>query len=142
MSESADYKLFRKNVPEPRDRIDRVENVVVDGMPDINACIEGTEVWIEQKSPKEPVRATTPLFGSNHRVSQSQMNWFLRHRKAGGKGYFLIVTDKRWILISGVHADSINNMTVDELIEQCTWCTTKPIKEKEQWKHLRNALKR
>ena len=78
MSESSDYKTFKANVPEPGDRLDRIENAVVTGMPDINMCIGGTEVWIEQKSPKEPVRSTTPLFGSNHKISQEQANWFLR----------------------------------------------------------------
>ena len=69
-------------------------------------------------------------------------NWFLRQRKAGGKAYFLIATDKRWMLLPGFLADEINKMTVPELLEQCVWTTTKPVMDKEQWKHLRNALKR
>jgi len=142
MAESTDYKTFKANVPEPGDRLDRIENPLVVGMPDINMCIGGTEVWIEQKSPKEPVRSTTPLFGSNHKISQEQQNWFLRQRRAGGKAYFLIVSDKRWMLLPGFLADEINGMTVGELLEQCVWSTTKPVRDKEQWKHLRNALKR
>lgn len=142
MAESTDYKTFKANVPEPGDRLDRIENPLVVGMPDINMCIGGTEVWIEQKSPKEPVRSTTPLFGSNHKISQEQQNWFLRQRQAGGKCYFLIVSDKRWMLLPGFLADEINGMTVGELLEQCVWSTTKPVRDKEQWKHLRNALKR
>lgn len=142
MAESTDYKTFKANVPQPGDRLDRIENVVVTGMPDINMCIGGTEVWIEQKSPKEPKRSTTPLFGSNHRVSQEQANWMLRQRKAGGKCYFLIATDKRWILIGGFLADQLNNMTVDELLEQASWSTTKPVRDKEAWKTLRETLRR
>lgn len=142
MAESTDYKTFKKNVPQPGDRLDRIENVVVTGMPDINMCIGGVEVWIEQKSPKEPVRRTTPLFGSNHKVSQEQANWMLRQRKAGGRCYFLISTDKRWILVGGFLADQLNTMTVDELLEQAVWSTTKPVRDKESWKHLRLALSR
>lgn len=142
MAESTDYKTFKKNVPQPGDRLDRIENAVVTGMPDINMCIGGREFWIEQKSPKEPVRSTTPLFGSNHKISQEQQNWFLRQRQAGGKAYFLIVTDKRWMLLPGFLADEINTMTVQELLEQCLWSTTKPVRDKEQWTHLRNILKR
>lgn len=142
MAESTDYKTFKKNVPQPGDRLDRIENVVVTGMPDINMCIGGVEVWIEQKSPKEPVRRTTPLFGSNHKVSQEQANWMLRQRKAGGRCYFLISTDKRWILVGGFLADQLNTMTVDELLEQAIWSTTKPVRDKESWKHLRLALSR
>ena len=142
MSESKDYKNLINNWPNKLDRIDRVENYVVDGMPDINMCIDGCEVWIEQKSPKEPARSTTPLFGSNHKVLQTQKNWFLRHTKSGGSCYFLIVSDKRWMLIPGFLFDEINEMTVDELLEQSVWTTTKPIRDKNQWKYLRQTLQR
>jgi hypothetical protein len=142
MAESNDYPIFKANVPEPGDRLDRIENVVVTGMPDINMCIEGKELWIEQKSPKEPVRGTTPLFGSNHKVSQEQRNWFLRQRQAYGNAYFLIATDKRWMLLPGILADKINSMTVPELLEKCLWSTTKPVRDKQQWTNLRIILKR
>jgi hypothetical protein len=142
MAESNDYKTFKKNVPQLGDRLDRIENAVVTGMPDINFCSGGVECWVELKSPKEPVRTTTRLFGSNHRVSQEQANWMLRQRRAGGRCYVLIATDKRWILIGGGLADQINDMTVDQLIDNAVWHTNKPVKEKEQWKHLRNALRR
>lgn len=141
MAESTDYKTFKANVPQPGDRLDRVENVVVTGMPDINFCSGGKECWIEMKSPTEPKRSTTPLFGSNHKVSQDQANWMLRQFRAGGRAFFLIVTDKRWILISGAFADEINKMTVAELVESARWTTTKPVKDKEQWTLLRNALR-
>lgn len=141
MAESTDYKTFKANVPQAGDRLDRIENVVVNGMPDINFCSGGVECWIEQKSPKEPKRSTTPLFGSNHKISQDQANWMLRQRKAGGKCWFLISTDKRWILVGGFLADQLNNLTVDEIVEQCVWSTTKPVRDKEQWTHLRNILR-
>lgn len=142
MAESTDYKNFKKNVPQAGDRLDRVENVVVTGMPDINFCSGGVECWIEQKSPIEPKRKTTPLFGSNHKVSQEQANWMLRQRKAGGRCYFLISTDKRWILVGGFLADQLNTMTVDEIVEQAVWSTMKPVKDKEQWQTLRRELQR
>lgn len=140
MAESNDYKVLKANLPAGRDRLDRVENVVVNGMPDINFCTAGVECWIEQKSPKEPVRATTKLFGSNHKVSQDQMNWFMRQMKAEGNAYFLIVTDRRWMLIGGEHADKINNMTVQELLEISLWTTSKPVRDKESWNKLRQTL--
>lgn len=142
MSESKDYKTFRDHAIEPLDRLDRIENILVPGMPDVNCCIESTEIWIEQKSPTEPKRDSTKLFGSNHKLSVDQKNWFLRHRNAGGKGYVLIVTDKRWLLIDGKHADLINEMTVTQLIEISDWHEPKPIKDKEKWKELRCQLKK
>ncbi len=140
MAESTDYKTFKKNVPNARDRLDRVENRVVSGMPDINFCGDDVECWIEQKSPKEPKRATTKLFGSNHKLSQDQKNWFKRQVDAGGLCYVMISTDKRWMLIGGEHADAVNELTVSQLMEISLWNTTKPVKDKAQWKQLRTIL--
>ena len=140
MSESADYKAFKNHVITPRDRLDRIENCMIPGMPDTNICIDGVESWIELKSPKEPKRSTTNLFGSNHPLSQDQMNWLLRQRNARGRAHVLIVTDARWLLIDGKHGDVINDLTVTELIAIAEWHATKPIRSKEEWKRLRTLL--
>ena len=140
MAESSDYKTFKKNMPKPGDRLDRVENVVGTGMPDVNFCSRGVECWIEMKSPKEPKRASTPLFGSNHKLSQDQKNWLLRQCRAGGFSYVLIATDKRWMLISGRHADDLNGLTVLELLSRSVWSTDKPVRDKENWAKLRGVL--
>ena len=140
MSEATDYKRFKDMVLDPLDRLDRIENSMVPGMPDTNLCGEETECWIEFKSPKEPMRASTKLFGSNHKLSLTQRNWFLRQRNAGGKAFVLIVTDKRWILMDGKHADLINEMTIAELLDAALWHHRKPITDKKQWKILRSRL--
>lgn len=140
MSESTDYKALKRNVFHPLDRLDRIENVVIVGMPDTNYCIGGSEGWIELKSPAEPKRSTTRLFGSNHKLSQEQMNWLLRQRNAGGLAFVLIATDKRWLLIEGAYADEINGMTVTELVGVALWHEMKPIKGKEKWTKLRRLL--
>lgn len=140
--ETTDYKAFKTNVPQPGDRLDRIENVMVTGMPDVNYCFGGVEGWIEQKSPKEPKRPDTPLFGSNHKMSMDQRNWFLRQRRAGGRAYILIVTDKRWMLLPGALADFINFWSVNELVDNAVWSCIKPIKDKQQWVYLREALMR
>lgn len=142
MAESVDYRAFKRNVVEPLDRLDRIENCMVLGMPDTNYCGDSKECWIEFKSPKEPVRPTTKLFGSNHKLSIEQRNWMLRQRNAGGRAFVLIVTDKRWLLLDGIHADRINDMTVPELIEAALWHAVKPIRSKEQWKQCRTILTR
>jgi len=140
MSESSDYRSFRKNIIGLYDRIDRIENVMVIGMPDINLCINGQESWIEQKSPKEPKRKSTILFGSNHKISVDQRNWMKRQISAGGLAYFLIVTDLRWILIHGKHADDINTMTVNQAVAAALWHFEKPIRGTEPWEQLRAIL--
>lgn len=141
MSESNDYKTFKNNCPDPLDRLDRIENMIGVGNPDINYCIDGFEGWIELKSPTEPKRATTPLFGSNHKLSIDQRNWFLRQNNAGGRAFILIATDKRWMLIEGRYADFINKLPVSGLLKIAIWSASKPIKEKEAWKTLRAMLK-
>jgi hypothetical protein len=140
MSEKNAYDSLKK-VVSPLDRIDRVENVLVDGMPDVNYCTEGVECWIEIKNPKEPKRDTTPLFGSNHKLSAEQKNWMLRQMNAGGKAFILISTNKRWMLIDGKHADRVNEMTVSALRLIAVWYADKPVKEDKKWEMLRLALK-
>jgi len=140
--ESINYRTFSANIPKLRTRLDRVENLMVDGMPDVNMCIDGHEFWIELKSPIEPKRPGTPLFGSNHQVTLEQRNWMLRHLAAGGVGFYLISTPKRWMLIPGRHHDEINKMTVMELLDVSLWTTNKPLRSNEPWIKLREALKR
>ena len=139
MSEKIAYAHWKGRIQRPLDRIERIENVVGIGTPDINYCIEGKEGWIELKQPTEPKKDTTPLFGSNHKLSQGQKNWFLRQFRAKGRGHILIATDKRWILISGALADHVNEMTVSDLVENSQWSTMNPVKE-EQWGYLREIL--
>jgi hypothetical protein len=140
MSEQKDYKKFKDYVTVYGDRIDRIENVMVLGMPDVNYCAEGTEAWIEIKSPKEPKKAITPLFGSNHKLSIDQKNWFLRQKKAGGIGLILIATDKRWILMDGcIYADYLNEYPVSALCEYSIWNNTIPF-PKTTYTELRREI--
>lgn len=139
MSETNDYKLFKKHVIIGNDRCTRIENLVGVGEPDTNYCIDGVEGWIEFKSPTEPKRPTTALLGSNHKLSQDQMNWHLSQLRAGGMSFVLLATDKRWILMDGSQADFINKMSVSALIEQSLWWAMRPI-GRSQWIRLRDML--
>jgi len=122
MSEKTGYQWMRKIFRSPH-RVDRIENLLVAGMPDVNVkVVQGIECWVEIKSPTEPKRSSTALIGgSNHPVSQDQKNWFLRQRKAGGHAMFFIVTDKRRMLVPGIYADQLNEMTVNEILEVANW---------------------
>ena len=140
MSETKANAKFRKNVIRPMDRYDRIENVVGVGNPDINYCIDGVEGWIETKCPKEPKRPGTPLFGSNHRLSIDQRNWFLRQKNSRGSGWVLIVTDQdRWILVNGcLYADLINTATIEGLYHLAEYTCIKPTKE--EFNDMRRVL--
>jgi hypothetical protein len=138
MSEKLAYKEFRKGICHKNDRIDRVENLMVLGIPDVNVCSDGFESWIELKTSVEPKRKTTPLMGSNHKLSIDQRNWMMRQVKAGGRCYILISTDKRWLLINGNYADFVNEQTVEQLIKVAEWNTVKS--GKIDWDDLRKVL--
>lgn len=107
------------------DRFDRVENIVSPGMLDINYCIRGMEGWIETKAPIVPVRSSTALFGSNHPLLQSQKNFILRQLNAGGRAFVYINAsrerDHHKMLVQGRHADSLNEMTLEEIISVSCW---------------------
>jgi len=123
------------------DRINRVEYPITPGMPDVNCCLFGIgEFWIETKTPIEPKRASTPLFGSNHRVTIDQINWHRAQYQAGGASYILIDTDKRLLIVAGRLIEQINNMTIAELCVQSEFVRLKPMR-KNEWKKLRQCLK-
>lgn len=139
MSEKNDYQLLRKHLMGKGVHLERMENMAGVGTPDIYYCIDGTMGWIEMKSPKEPRRESSKLFADNHKLPQSQKNWFLNHRNAGGRGYILICTDKCWMLIDSKDADDINLMTANELFEIAVWRMSKPISQ-SWWNLLRKKL--
>ena len=139
MSEKTAWAVFRENIIRPTDRIDRIENYVGAGFPDANCCIEGVEFWLEFKAPEEPKRKTTPLFGSNHKLSVEQRNWILRQLQARGRAYIYIETDMRRLLMHGKWCDEINQMTVPDLIANSLWHVRRPTKQAE-WRQLRETL--
>lgn len=95
--------------------LNRIENGVLDGMPDAYFTIDGVSGWMELKAPVEPLRPDTPLFGSNHRLSISQRNWLLLHRQAGGAGFVAVETQSTVLLIGARHADSVNTRSLSQL---------------------------
>ena len=143
MSEKNSYSSFRSHIISRGDRIDRVENPIVPGMPDVSCCLRpGVEFWLEIKSPTEPVKLSTALLGRrSHPVLQSQINWFRTQIQAGGLAFFLIDTDVRRMLIHGRHVEKINDMTVNELGSISEWYTEKPTGELD-WFNLRNCILR
>lgn len=127
MNEKTAYAAFRENIIGRGDRIDRVENPIVPGMPDVSCCLRpGVEFWMEIKAPREPIRDSTPLFGSRHGVMQSQANWIRSQIQAGGKCYFFIETDLHRFMIDGGFCDEINELTVHQIKVASFWWVPKP----------------
>jgi len=139
MSEKDDKAKFRDKCLSPLDRYNCIENIIGQGMPDVNVCVLGVDSWIEFKSPKEPKKPATPLFGSNHKLSQEQKNWHLTQRNAGGISWVLICTDKRWMLLDNRWTDDINELSIEQLLARSSWNAALPIKG-DQWIKLRRTL--
>ena len=144
MTREADtFAKLRQHVFLPTERLERVENGLVDGMPDVNFCAAGVEGWIELKAPIEPQRESTPLFGSNHRIGVAQANWFLKQRLAGGRAFLLIETDQQLLLLTGKDVAErgleLNKLPVRQLAAIALWARMKPIAF-GKWHSLRMKL--
>ena len=76
----------------PSLHIQRVENLVMTGVPDVEGFFLGTQFWVELKSIND-----SECFDVE--VSPEQVMWHRARQLAGGKTWFLIVEDdKRWVL--------------------------------------------
>ena len=143
-NETSVYKKIRANICGPTDRMERVENGLIAGMPDVNYCLDAQEGWMEIKSPTEPKRASTALFASGHPVSIEQINWMHVQHMAGGVSWLMIGSDKRMLMIHGgrvaalVHR--INEMTVSELEKIAEWKAPVPLNDSVFWRTLRELL--
>ena len=103
------WDTMKNNAPDGA-WMERVENLVGNGMPDIWVGGEGGHCWVELKAAVVPVRPTTPLLGSSG-LRQSQINW---HKKAAQRAipvYTLIRDDKGGLYLLGCdRSEEINAM--------------------------------
>lgn len=122
MSEAAEYQWLRKSVFRSPARCQRIESLIGLGIPDTNVCIAGVESWVEIKAPTEPKRPGSAMIGGRcHPLSQDQKNFFLAQRRAGGRAYLWVGSDKRRLLLPGFCADPFNEMTVMDMILASLW---------------------
>ena len=123
----------------PNRMLARIENGVMDGMPDTYIVLERSMNWVELKAPVEPVRQTTALFSGNHKLSISQRNWLLSHRQAGGRGWIAIESERFVWLVGAKHADRINDATIEQMHELATFTGRRPMSE-ASWLEFKEAL--
>lgn len=100
-----------------------IEDKYTSGIPDVNLCIKGTDVWLELKQiGKFPVRSNTPLKTSLNHLTNDQMNWILKRVKHGGKAFVLlrIQQPRQWFLIAGKDARELKEWTQEDLISNCS----------------------
>jgi hypothetical protein len=91
-----------------RHDVQRIENAVAKGTPDVEGCIDGRTFWCELK-------VAYPMANDHVRVKieQAQVNRAVRRRRAGGRSWVLVrVTGKSWrenrhYLVDGLDADEL-----------------------------------
>jgi hypothetical protein len=149
MKENRTYEIIKDNllINRDMDRFDRIENGVSPGMPDINLCLDGADIWIEAKQVTKPARQSTPLLsGRNHELLLTQRNWMLRQRAAGGQSFLFIFVDEQTLIVMnpaaqfGYEIESINTLPYHAMVANSMVCFQYKIDKERQWKSLRQRL--
>lgn len=75
--------------------MERIENSLSAGTPDVELCYKGRTAWIELKTAERPVRDGTPV---RFPTRPEQVEWMNTRGKAGGACYWLLLISPsyRW----------------------------------------------
>ena len=109
------WQLLKPHVP---GHVNRIENTVGVGIPDVTYCYQGTETWIELKA------------GSVLR--DSQYIWHHQHALAGGIVY-LIQRDKDIIAVRKATAILKEYILIGYFHKPWNWATIEAILKGEKW---------
>jgi hypothetical protein len=126
------WDSMKRNCPSALD-LQRVENVVGDGMPDVYVGRSGK--WVELKAPgRVPVRPETPLLGKADGLRTSQVNWHMKHSSMNAPESFVLIRtpDGELIMIPGSAAPVINALPL-RAARECSVAST--------WQQIIKALK-
>lgn len=96
--------------------MERIENLVGEGRPDVDALWQGVFTPIELKvQPRLPARADTRVFGDGG-LSIEQRNWHLNWARHGGRS-LIIACAGSWLMAwDGRNADHFNGAPLEQLI--------------------------
>jgi len=101
------YQWFRKQLPHGADCV-RIETTTMGGMPDVNVCYKGIEIWVELK-----------CFVNGRVLIRPQQNAWMHRRKFRGGKVFLIADHS-----SGIHVWVPEFLSVPH--GKYLWVDTKP----------------
>lgn len=108
------WDRMRKAKP-PDVRLERIENGVGIGTPDISCLANGFPSWVELKAqPVAPKRTTTPVLGEHGGLSIGQKNWHLDWFRNGGNSFILVAVGTTQFLFPGHYCDVVNIMTMQD----------------------------
>lgn len=136
MSRKTEQRLWdrmRAAIDPQRVHLERVENLVGAGIPDVLALAGGAVTWCELKAIAAPkARAATPLLGAAKGLNTDQRNWHLEWARHGGRSLVVVgVGPKTLYVIDGKLADFVNSYTVLQM-SHLSLCAT--------WSQLQHLL--
>lgn len=117
-----EQKLWDRMRHSLKDKVymERVENVVNPGRPDVDVLWNGVVLPIELKAIEGwPVKASTAVLGGRG-LNQNQLNWWLNWKRWGGFGFILVGVDGDIFAIPGTQSDLVNKMNSKELLSYRT----------------------
>lgn len=98
--------------------VQRVENLCVPGMPDVNGCTHGVEWWVENKwLAGWPRRLGAVVLMPKIRVAQRV--WWRRRGEAGGRVFVLVGVEvpKLYLLYAWRPALKLGSYTVSQMLD-------------------------
>lgn len=110
------WDRMRAKAVAPRVRLERIENLVGDGTPDVIAISHGQVTWIELKAVDAfPAKAETRVLGAKG-LNISQRNWHYNWYAEGGRSLIVIgINISQIYAIPGFLADAVNDMSRGDL---------------------------
>ena len=100
MAESEFWHYLRNNIP---GHLQRIEDSISCGIPDVNYCIEHVEGWIELKwVPAWPKRLNTCI--KIQHFTSEQFTWLAARYSAGGRVFLFIQVESCYMLFSDITA--------------------------------------
>ena len=107
----------------------RIENMVDEGTPDMEGCIDSAQVWAELKSCERPARSNTPI---RPKVRPSQSDWHRERTAAGSRHHYVLIqvgeqSQAKLYLIPGSDYDQIVAPEIDLEILSVLSYTTEPM---------------
>lgn len=118
--------------------LERVENVVNPGRPDVDVLWDGVVLPIELKALEAfPQRASTPVLGGKG-LNQNQLNWWLNWRRWGGSGFIVAGVAGEIFAVPAKFSDEVNGFTRSQLTQHATTWQELITQIKQEVKCLRN----
>lgn len=109
------WDRFKRHRPKGID-LERVENMVAEGMPDVHVRGNRFETWVELKARESaPKRGSTPALGDKYGLSKVQENWHRQHNRFCLPSFVLARVGKDVFLLNASEAMEINEYTVGDM---------------------------